>query len=273
VKLNNIAIGEVWLCSGQSNMEMGLRPCTDGAKEIAAANYPGIRLLLVRKKLAGLPQKDFAGQWEICTPKSIAVGPFGGFSAAAYFFGRKLHEELKVPVGLIDSSWGGTLIEPWTPPEGFKEFPHFRYISKMLDERMQTASATRPGVDAMSAPVEKINTDSPAAIYNAMIHPLIPFAIHGTLWFQGERNLRIHYDLANYTLKQRALIQSWRQLWKEGNLPFYYVQLTPYDEATTGYRYLPYFWEAQSAAQTVVNTGMVITRDITGDVKKHSSAG
>ena len=123
VEFEDVMIGEVWLCSGQSNMEMGIGMATDAQKEIAAANYPGLRLLMVAHKWDPLPQTNISGAWKVCSPKTVAEGGWGGFSAAAYYFGRELHQKLGVTVGLIDSTWGGTRIEPWTPPEGFAAVP------------------------------------------------------------------------------------------------------------------------------------------------------
>ena len=123
VKCDDVMVGEVWLCSGQSNMEMGVGACKDAQQEIAAANYPGIRLLKVDKKWSPEPQSDLGGEWKVCTPKSVAEGGWSGFSASGYYFGRELHKELGVAVGLIDSSWGGTVIQTWTPPEGFAAVP------------------------------------------------------------------------------------------------------------------------------------------------------
>ena len=123
VQFEDVMVGEVWLCSGQSNMEMGIGAARDAQKEIAAADYPGIRLLKVAKSWKPEPQSDIEGTWKVCSPKTVAEGGWGGFSACGYFFGRELHKKLGVAVGLIDSSWGGTRIEPWTPPEGFAAVP------------------------------------------------------------------------------------------------------------------------------------------------------
>ncbi|MGO9202164.1 MAG: sialate O-acetylesterase, partial [Limisphaerales bacterium] len=123
VELDDVMIGEVWLASGQSNMEMGIGAALNGREEIAAADYPGIRLMLVPKRWTPEPQNDMQGAWKVCSPKTVAEDGWGGFSAAAYYFGRELHRKLGVAVGLIDASWGGTRIEPWTPPEGFAEVP------------------------------------------------------------------------------------------------------------------------------------------------------
>ena len=124
VQCDDVMIGEVWLCSGQSNMEMGIGRINNAEQEIANSNHPNIRLFMVQNRWTPVPQDDVAGgEWQRCTPESVAAGGWNGFSAAAYFFGRELNQELGVAVGLIDSDWGGTRIEPWTPPEGFASVP------------------------------------------------------------------------------------------------------------------------------------------------------
>ena len=123
VEFEDVMVGEVWLCSGQSNMEMGIGMVNDAKEEIAAANYPNIRLLMVPNRWTPEPQDDIEASWKACSPETIAENGWSGFSAAAYFFGRELHKKLGVAVGLIDATWGGTRIEPWTPPEGFAEVP------------------------------------------------------------------------------------------------------------------------------------------------------
>lgn len=123
VKYDDVMVGEVWLCSGQSNMEFGMGMVTNSAEEIAAADHPGIRLLLVQRDWEAQPQNDINATWKVCTPQTVTEGGWNGFSAVAYFFGRELNQKLNVPVGLIESDWGGTRIESWTPPEGFATVP------------------------------------------------------------------------------------------------------------------------------------------------------
>ncbi|HVV71187.1 MAG TPA: sialate O-acetylesterase, partial [Verrucomicrobiae bacterium] len=161
LRLEDVMIGEVWLCSGQSNMEMGVRSVNNGQEEIAQANYPGIRLLMVPNRWTPEPQNDVDASWKVCTPENIAEGGWGGFSAAAFFFGRELHKQLGVSIGLIDSDWGGTRIESWTPPEGFAAVPalkreydlvqlgdprtsaHERRLGQTLEETEQWVAAAR----------------------------------------------------------------------------------------------------------------------------------
>lgn len=290
VKFEDVMVGEVWLCSGQSNMEMGVGLVRDSQKEIAEANHPGIRLLLVAHKIAPLPEKDISGEWKVCSPQSIAEGGWSGFSATAYFFGRELHKKLGVPIGLIDSSWGGTRIEPWTPPEGFASVPalkhefelvelgdprtteHQQRLSKALDDMNAWIAATRQTLTTHNSvpplPTFPPELQSPhdlqnaTVLFNGMISPLYPFPIRGVIWYQGESNLG---DGALYTDRMRALINGWRQLWNEGDFPFYYVQIAPYNYGNNP-TVEAEFWEAQTAAQSIPNTGMAVINDI-GDLK------
>jgi len=291
VEFDDVMIGEVWLCSGQSNMEMGIGMAHDAQKEIAEANYPGIRLLLVTKKWAPVPQTNFDGEWKLCSPQTVAQSGWSGFSAAAYYFGRDLHQKLGVTIGLIDSSWGGTRIEPWTPPEGFAAVPalredyrlvqladpgtpqHQQRLQQVLDETEGWLASARQAL-AVHAVVPSMpvfpselqaphDVQNPTALYNGMIYPLVPFAFRGAIWYQGESNLG---EGRRYTERMKALISGWRAVWHEGDFPFYFVQIAPYN-----YGGKPeteaLFWEAQAAAaQSIPNCGMAVINDI-GNLK------
>lgn len=286
VRYDDVMIGEVWLCSGQSNMEFGIGRCRNAKAEIAAANYPDIRLLMVPNHWTPTPQDDMNGVWKVCSPKTVAEGGWEGFSAVAYFFGRELHQKLGVAIGLIDADWGGTRIQPWTPPVGYASVPALKHEYKLVQladprtalhqERLQQtldqtarwlglarkALTQRTLVPPMPTyPADLLpphNVQDPTALFNGMIHPLIPFAIRGAIWYQGESN---NGDGMIYADRMRALINGWRDLWGEGDFPFYYVQIAPYNyggnPATTAE-----LWEAQTAAQAVPNTGMVVINDI-----------
>ena len=273
VRLDDVMVGEVWLCSGQSNMEMGIGMARDGKQEIAAADYPGIRLLKVKKRWTPEPQSDIEGAWALCSPQSVAEGGWGGFSAAAYYFGRELHKKLGVPIGLIDATWGGTKIESWTPPEGFaavpalkQEYrlvqlgdPHAQAHQQRLEQVLQDterwlasakqALAQGTNVPPMPKYPEELlpphDLQNRTALYNGMIHPLHPFALRGAIWYQGESNVG---EGKLYTERMKALIGGWRQLWGEGDFPFYFVQIAPW---TYGGKpeVVAEFWEAQAAAQ------------------------
>ena len=234
--VDDVLVGAVWLASGQSNMEKplgeksGQKPVPNHEQEIAAANYPDIRLFKVQRKKAGQPLDDVAGVWERCAPTSIGRI---NFSAAAYFFGRRLHQQLRAPVGLIDATWGGTRIEPWTP--------------------------AAPG------------TADKASLFNGMIAGLAPHALAGAIWYQGESNID-HTDLSRYTGRMQALITGWRQHWGQPDLPFYYVQVAPHlyhlvrRQTVLDPQAAPRLWEAQADAQRLAHTGMIVTTDLVDDL-------
>lgn len=256
-KFSDVLVGEVWLCSGQSNMEKplgdqrGQKPTFNAPEEIAAANFPEIRFFKVAKTRASAPARDVAGEWTVCTPSSIDRIKF---SAAGYFFGRKIHQELGVPVGLIDSTWGGTRIEPWTAPRGFVAVP------SLADFAAATKSLGT-----------KIAGTEPSVLYQAMIHPLAPYALRGVLWYQGESNLIEVDDAELYPDKMQALVQGWREMWQR-EFSFYYVQIAPHlyhvvrPANVTSPEAAPRFWEAQAAAQRLPRTGMVVTTDLVDDL-------
>jgi sialate O-acetylesterase len=258
ITLHDILVGEVWLCSGQSNMEKpigeqrGQKPVLDAEKEIAAANFPRIRLFKVAKQRLAGPGEDVNAQWEVCTPESIDRLKF---SATGYFFGRRIHQDLAVPVGLIDSTWGGTRIEPWTPPEAFALMPSLAPFALAA----QTSGVAADG-------------SVPSNLFYGMIRPLAPYALRGFLWYQGESNLIDVDDRATYADKMEALIRGWRAVWGDAEAPFYYVQIAPHfyhvvrRQWLTSPQALPEFWEAQAAALRVKNTGMAATTDLVDDL-------
>ena len=278
--LTDILIGEVWVGSGQSNMEFSVRGTKDSAKEIAAAKFPNIRLFHVPKLPSGNPEDDVNASWRPCDPNSVQH-----FSAVLYFFGRELHRELKAPVGLIATSWGGTRIEPWTPPEGFMAVPKLEGILKhvqaadanyrkalggTLDQLEAWIPQARKAI-AANAPVPTMpriaghplaNAGAPTGLYNGMVYPIVPFAIRGAIWYQGESN---RGDAMMYFEKMKALIAGWRHVWKQGDFPFLFVQLAPftYGGSVTA---LPEIWEAQTATLALPNTGMAVITDI-GNLK------
>lgn len=255
IVLTNILVGEVWLCSGQSNMEKpvgtqrGQKPIPNYREELAESDLPQIRLFKVEKAVAALPEQDVKSSgWYLCNSNSHETLKF---SAVGYFFGREIHLKVGVPVGLIESAWGGTRVEPWTPPVGFAK------VKTLTDQVVLPTAAT------------DLSNRTPTALYNAMIAPLAPFAIRGALWYQGESNCIDNPDGPIYTDKMEALIKGWRQVWDQGKFPFYYVQLAPYyyyhDRETPRVPYpeaLPEMWEAQTRALRVPNTGMIVITDL-----------
>jgi sialate O-acetylesterase len=209
VTLKNILVGEVWVCSGQSNMEWAVQSSDNAQQEIAAANHPMIRHIKIPHVPMDTPQDNVPSDgWRVSSPETV-----GGFTAVGYFFGRYLSKELDVPVGLIGSNWGGTRIEPWTPPVGFQSVPALKDIADNL--------ANFPTKNADG----KINHQTPLALYNGMIHPLLPFAVRGAIWYQGESN---NGEGMLYYEKMKALINGWRSVWNDPNMPFYFVQLAPF---------------------------------------------
>ena len=249
IELTDLLIGEVWVASGQSNMEWPVSASVNSQAEIAAAKHPNIRLFHVRKVPAVTPQDDVVldREWSECSPETI-----GNFSAVAYFFGRQIQSELNVPVGLINTSWGGTAIEPWTPIVGFESVESLKPIA----EQMKAQLAKPEGAQA--------NAGVPTHLYNGMIRGIVPFAIRGALWYQGESN---RGQGVAYEQRMQALINGWRSVWNEGDFPFLFVQIAPYKyvkpPATDPENLLPQLWEAQTKILAMKNTGMVVTTDIT----------
>ena len=241
LELTDVLVGEVWLCSGQSNMEWRVVQSANSKEEIANANHPLIRHIKIPHKLSPKPQDNVSSSgWQPCTPQVVA-----NFTAVGYYFGRHLHKELNVPVGLIGSNWGGTRIEPWTPPVGFKSVPA---LKKNFADKLDQFASAKPG------------RGTPSHMYNAMIHPLLPYTIKGALWYQGESN---NGEGMLYHEKMKALIAGWRSVWNKPNLPFYFVQLAPFRYGGDPTR-LAGIWHAQlTTAQKIPNTGMAVTTDIT----------
>lgn len=281
VEIKNIVAGEVWFCSGQSNMQWSVQRSVNADEEIAAADYPNIRLFSVKRVPAGQPQSDCTGSWSQCSPETVAE-----FSAVGYFFGRELYRDLNVPIGLINSSWGGTRIEPWTPPVGFKSVPKLSDIVEQIEKADKTFDETignslddieawlktcRKSVAAnkplpLMPAFVKHELDShrqPTGLYNGMVHPILPFVIRGAIWYQGESN---HREAMLYYEKMKALLEGWRKVWDNPILPFYYVQLAPYQYGEEDPNHLALLWEAQSRALTIPNTGMAVITDI-GNIK------
>ncbi len=237
--INDVMIGEVWICSGQSNMEWGANSgSTDAIKDLPNSDIPAIRLFHVNKSAAGDPQVRGEGQWQLCNPETMK-----SFSAVGYFFGKKLHSDLKVPVGLINVSWGGTPAEVWTPEEKIEADPELKASNEKLIEDPRWPK-------------------NPGVVYNAMIRPLVPFGIAGAIWYQGEGNTAAP---DSYQKLMKAMIESWRKDFKK-EFPFYYVQIAPF---TYGRKYEGALIREQQVKllSQVPKTGMVIISDVVEDVK------
>lgn len=282
INISDVLIGEVWLCSGQSNMEWTVAASSNRDAEIAAADFPLIRHLKIAHRPSTIPLDDVTAPWTVCSP-SVA----GTYTAAGYFMAKKLHQELGVPIGLINSSWGGTRVEPWTPPIGFREVPSLSDIYESVlgrtpgTDQYQNALSTfiraneawNQKAKAALAAAQTANPSptfpdqlkpfqshqDPTMLYNGMIHALVGYPIRGAIWYQGESN---HTEGMLYFEKKKALINGWRTLWGQGAFPFYYVQIAPFQYGNEDGTILAKFWEAQAAVQQLPNTGMVVINDI-----------
>ena len=284
IVFNNVLVGEVWVCSGQSNMEWSVRGVMDSGREIAEADFPLIRHIKVAKRPADGPQTDFEGSWAVCSPQTVS-----GFTAVGYFFGREIHQKLGVPVGLVNSSWGGTRIEPWTPLVGFKAVPEggfqeiinrieqadpgseagrARYLEALAQYRKwielaegAVARGEHPAPPPQMPSLGRSNRD-PTRLYRGMIAPLVGFAIRGAIWYQGESN---GAEGKSYYHKKHALVKGWREAWGQGDFPFYWVQLANFradnkrPEGGDGYAGVR---DAERKALDLPNTGMAVIIDI-----------
>jgi sialate O-acetylesterase len=249
IKLENVLSGDVWLCSGQSNMQWPVSKTDNPAEEAANANYPQIRHFMVERNAALEVADECKGAWKICSPDTV-----GSFSATAYFTGRELHKHLNIPIGLLTSSWGGTCIEAWTPfaeqmddqfalqrkaaldakaknysPE--KARASYEHQLKNWEKRYEEAKARkkqaprRPRLQTDP----RLNQNYPGNLYNGMIHPLLSFAIKGVVWYQGEANAKDLASAEYYRVQLDRMVGSWRRKWGQ-NFPFYAVQLPNFKE-------------------------------------------
>ena len=281
--IKDVWVGEVWVCSGQSNMRLKVSRCDNAESEIAAANWPGIKLFQVKGALSDEPLEDCQGKWKSCDPNSVK-----DFSAAGYYFGRSLYEKLGVPVGLIQASWGGTPAEAWTSKEaleGDRELKvilekygemavdskknidyHYRVVMKKWKKLCEEAK--KNGTQAPVWPAEPVSTRSssrPGCLYNGMISPLLNYGIKGVIWYQGESNAARAWQ---YKKLFPVMVKDWRKRWGQGDFGFYYVQIAPFD-----YYYHKNIFtgaelrEAQRLSLgKLKNVGMAVTMDI-GNLK------
>lgn len=252
LKFENILFGEVWLCSGQSNMFQPLigysgQPTFGGQEAIVHSTNELLRIFSVNKEASEKPLDDFIGSqgWYVANPNTVS-----DFSAVAYFFGQQLQKILGCPVGLIHSSWGGTSIEPW--------------MSK-------GAHKTLHKIDYDAIDFTKHRNQNPTALYNAMINPMVPYTIKGALWYQGESN---RHNPLEYDELMPALVKDWRNKWESGQFPFYYVQIAPYNydlpDAFDTISNTAYLREAQfKCLELIPNSGMAVTMDIGQERRIH----
>jgi sialate O-acetylesterase len=237
--LTDVLSGEVWLCSGQSNMEWSMEASADGKAAIGQVNDPMIRLFHVPKSSSASLQVRGEGDWKVCDAATVRY-----FSAVAYFFGKTVNRELGVPIGLINASWGGTPAEVWLPKENVEAVPELK------------ASAGKQALDRPWCP------GKPGEVFNAMVNPIIPFRIAGALWYQGESN---SVAPSTYALLMENLILEWRRQFQSA-LPFYYVQIAPYSNYAS-HEFGILLREQQTKMLSIPKTGMVVISDLVDNVK------
>jgi sialate O-acetylesterase len=280
IVVKNVLIGEVWFASGQSNMEWDVSQSNDAEKEIAAADFPAIRLFEAVKGISDSIQTEIGGRWVICTPQTIPH-----ITAVGYFFARGLHQKLNVPLGLIEASWGATRCEAWTPAQMFKTdsrlnywinkwsaveraFPALQaaYQQKYETWQKEVQQARRAGTAEPAKPVEPqlLTKVKPSVIYNAVVAPLSHYTIRGVVWYQGENNA--YKDEAfNYRYLFPAMIQGWRDAWGQGDFPFIFVQLSTLNK----HPYWPVLRESQHETLKLRNTAMAVSYDVGDSTNAH----
>jgi len=293
--VKDVIVGEVWVASGQSNMEWIVANAKDAAQEQAAANFPQIRMFTVQKAAEAAAKDDCIGQWQVCAPETV-----GRFSAVGYFFARELHQKMKVPVGVIHTSWGGTPAEFWTPSTVLEREPKFqRYFNRWKSEKEKYPEAKK-AYDEAYAKWEQASADAKAAgqpipptprmprggnafgapgcLWNGMIEPVLPYTIQGAIWYQGEANGGSAEDAELYRVLFPTMILSWRRAWAQGGLegsdqpdfPFLFVQLANYrtrypDPVDSSWARLR---ESQLETLELPRTGMAVAIDVgeAGDI-------
>lgn len=269
--VRNVALGEVWLASGQSNMEFPMAKdkgwrtgVLNFETEIPQADYPMIRMIDVPNVVSDTMRADFDGKWEVCTPQTV-----GNFSGVAYFFAKEIQSKTGFPVGIINSTWGGTPAESWTRREALLADPQLRSIVTEYDSvsahwteihaahkaavalRKADTSKMKP---APREPIGPTHNKSPYKLYNGMIAPLIPYTLRGVMWYQGESNAE---RAIQYRRLFPSMIANWRADWKTPRLPFYFVQIAPHKSQN------PWIREAQLLTyRAVPSSGMVVTTDV-----------
>jgi sialate O-acetylesterase len=274
VTIHDVLAGEVWLGSGQSNMEFRLATAVNHDDEIARADYPLIRLFQVKHAVAEQPMDDVVGAWQLCSPGSVK-----SFSAVEYFFGRHLQQDLHVPMGLIESDWGGTPAQSWVSRPALERDPAMKFVFDEWDAVLGRYPAAKQRYDQQLAdwprasdeakaqgkpapakpnlPAGPGHPNTPAGLFNGMIAPLTPYAIRGVIWYQGEANAS---ELHAYRYRRLfgGMIEDWRDRWGGGDFPFLFVQLANFQ--TNGW--WPLLRESQSETLRLANTGMAVAIDV-----------
>ena len=277
LSVKDVLVGDVWVGSGQSNMVWEVRQSDNAEKEIAAANYPQIRIFEVALKTSDTPLDDVEGSWHVVTPQSIP-----SFSAVGYFFARHLHQQLKTPIAVIQSAWGGTPADSWTSltalssdpalivswnewAKSLAAFPdaQIRYQQRLREWEQAASKAKEEGKPAPAKPAAPQGPGhqwAPGSLYNAMIAPLTPMAIKGVIWYQGESNTSPRRAPV-YERLFETMIRDWRRAWGQGDFPFLFVQLANFGKVAPDAMW-PTVRNAQFRTLGLANTGMAVTIDI-----------
>lgn len=270
IRIKNVLVGEVWVCSGQSNMAMEVRSCRNAEEEISEANYPDIRHFQVKRYKAAVPQENLSdagsgkyswlNTWEICDPSTV-----GHFSGSGYFFALELHKKRNVPLGIIHASWGGTTAEAWTPADTLENDPKLRNILRDWPEYNNDEAWLTEEYEKFAKELEKARLEGsdlplyfnqPSVLFNGIMAPVLPFGIRGVLWYQGESNA---YRACQYRDLFPAMITQWRKKWGQGDFPFLFVQLANYHFEP---QVFPELREAQTMALSLPATAMALAIDI-----------
>jgi sialate O-acetylesterase len=237
IEIKDLLVGEVWVCSGQSNMEWKLSQVDPKKEEQAKANFPMVRMFTVKRATAVEPQTEHEGAWKPSTPENV-----GNFSAVGYFFALDLHGKLGVPIGMVSSSWGGTPAQAWTSIEGLEGHTELKGYADGAHSLKSKPPEKGPG------------PNQPTSLYNGMIAPIVPYAMKGVIWYQGESNAG---QSKQYQTLFPAMIADWRNKWKQGNFPFFFVQIAPFKGQP------PEIREAQLLTLSKSkNTAMTVTMDV-----------
>jgi sialate O-acetylesterase len=272
LKFKDVLVGEVWLCSGQSNMQWNVASANDPDLESLTAKYPNLRLITVPQVGVQEPQNSFEGSWQACTPETVK-----DFSAVGYFYGRQLHQTLDVPIGLIDNAWGGSAAEAWVRRDLLEKEDRYDGLLKKWDDlaesydfeqekekwkqRVAKWEETKKGAKPRPPRNQLAGQHRPANLYCGVLHPILGFTIRGAIWYQGESNsARAHQYRHLFPL----MIQSWRDEWGQDDFPFYWVQLADFrDEVDApGDSDWAELREAQTMALSLPNTGEAVITDL-----------
>lgn len=253
ITFDNVMVGEVWICSGQSNMQWAVQSANDPDLESLTAKFPNIRLISVPRVGTQEPQDNFDGSWSVCTPQTVK-----DFSAVGYFFGRRLHQTLDVPIGLIDNAWGGSACEAWINRDTLASNERF---AGLLNHWETVEAKLAASDDEKSKNRTLGGNQRPANIYNGVLKPTIGYGMRGVIWYQGESNAGRAYQ---YRDLFPLMIESWRQEWGQGDFPFYWVQLADFkaEQASPQASDWAELREAQTMTMKLPNTGEAVIIDL-----------